>query len=462
MSTSTNPLDPFVPGPSDPFDRRKGAHLLRRAGFGAAPEAIDRAVAEGMEQTVESLFDEATEEEGFYQKTFRAINGPLTNFGDIGAEQAWWVYRMMTTRAPLREKLTLFWHGHFATGFEKVDNSRLMHQQVETIRRHAWGNVRELTLAIARDPAMVVWLDGESNTKEHPNENFARELMELFTCGIGHYTESDVREAARAFTGWHRDKTQFAFNAGDHDAGRKHFLGKLGRFDGGDIIDILMQQPATLHFLARKLLRFFAAPEPSEPAIAAAAAVLDRTRLDIKWFLRELFQSRFFYSRECYRSRIASPVEFAVGTIRTLSAVWPAPEVVELLGRMDQRLFAPPNVKGWDGEQKWINSSTWAARLDFGRAISRLDAGSGFGGNLDIERIVPSSIKDPAQVVDTLAVVLVQDDLAPEARRDLAEFLITSQEGRNLTQFHDDADVRRERTRAAIGLLLALPEYHAY
>jgi len=264
MSTSTNPLDPFVPGPSDPFDRRKAAHLLRRAGFGAAPAAIDRAVAEGMEQTVESLFDEATEEEDFYQKTFRAINGPLTNFGDIGAAQAWWVYRMMTTRAPLREKLTLFWHGHFATGFEKVDNSRLMHQQVETIRRHAWGNVRELTLAIARDPAMVVWLDGESNTKEHPNENFARELMELFTCGIGHYTESDVREAARAFTGWHRDKTQFAFNAGDHDAGRKHFLGKLGRFDGGDIIDILMQQPATLHFLARKLLRFFAAPVPSE------------------------------------------------------------------------------------------------------------------------------------------------------------------------------------------------------
>ena len=296
-------------------------------------------MAEGMEQTVESLFDEATEEEDFHQKTFKSINGPLMNFGDIEAEQAWWVYRMMTTRAPLREKLTLFWHGHFATSFEKVDNSRLMHQQVETIRRHAWGNVRELTLAIARDPAMVVWLDGESNTKEHPNENFARELMELFTCGIGHYTESDVREAARAFTGWHREKTQFAFSAGEHDAGRKHFLGKLGRFDGSDIIDILMQQPATLHFLARKLLRFFAAPEPPEPVIAAAAALLDRTRLDVKWFLRELFQSRFFYSRECYRTRIASPVEFAVGTIRTMSAVWPAPEVVEFLGRMDQRLL---------------------------------------------------------------------------------------------------------------------------
>ncbi len=389
-------LDPFVPGPSDPFDRRKAAHLLRRAGFGAAPEAIDRAVALGMEQTVESLFDEATDEEQAYQKTFAAINGPLLNFGEIEPEQAWWVYRMMTTRAPLREKLTLFWHGHFATSHEKVGNSRLMHQQIETIRRHAWGNFRELTLAIARDPAMVVWLDGESNTKEHPNENFARELMELFTCGIGHYTESDVQQAARAFTGWHRDNAEFAFKAAEHDDGRKHFLGKSGRFDGSDIIDILMQQPATLHFLARKLLRFFAAPEPPEPVIAAAAALLDRTRLDIKWFLRELFQSRYFFSPPCHRSRIASPVEFTIGTIRTLNAVWPAPEVVEFLGRMDQRLLAPPNVKGWDGEQKWINSSTWAARLDFGRTLAGLDADGGFGGNLDLERIVPSNCQGPS------------------------------------------------------------------
>jgi uncharacterized protein (DUF1800 family) len=459
---STDLLDPYVPGPSDPFDRRKAAHLLRRTGFGAAPEAIDRAVALGIEQTVESLFDEATEEEQAYQKTFAAINGTLLNFGEIELVQGWWVYRMMTTRAPLREKLTLFWHGHFATGHEKVDNSRLMHQQIETIRRHAWGNFRELTLAIARDPAMVVWLDGESNTKAHPNENFGRELMELFTCGIGHYTESDVQQAARAFTGWHRDNAKFAFNAAQHDDGRKQFLGKSGRFDGCDIIDILMQQRATLHFLARKLLRFFAAPEPPEPVIAAAAALLDRTQLDIKWFLRELFQSRFFFSPACYRSRIASPVEFTIGTIRTLSAVWPASEVVELLDRMDQRLLAPPNVKGWDGEQKWINSSTWAARLDFGRALAQLEAEGEFGANLDLERIVPSSIKDPVLVVDTLSAVLVQDDLSAEARRDLAEFLVTGEEGRNLEKFRDNADFRGERTRLGIGVVLGLPEYHAY
>jgi uncharacterized protein (DUF1800 family) len=455
-------LAPFVPAPGDPFDRRKAAHLLRRVGFGAAPEAIERTVADGMETTVENLFDEATDEEDAYQKTFDAINGRLLNSGAIEALQAWWIYRMMTTRVPLREKLTLFWHGHFATGADKVDNPRLMHQQIETIRRHAWGNVRALTLAIARDPAMIVWLDGESNTKEHPNENFARELMELFTCGIGHYTETDVREAARAFTGWHRDGVEFVFRRDDHDAGRKHFLDKSGRFDGGDIIDILMQQPATLQFLARKLLRFFAAPEPPEPVVAAAAELLDRTRLDIKWFLRELFQSRYFYSPERYRTRIASPAEFAIGAIRTLDVRWQAPEVAEFLGRMDQRLLAPPNVKGWDGEQKWINSSTWAARVDFARTVAQLDAGGGFGADLDIARFIPANLKDPIAVIDTLVELLLQGDLSPEARRDLAEFLVTGEPGRNLEAFRDDDDFRREKTRAALGLILGLPEYHAY
>jgi hypothetical protein len=458
---SSDLLAPYEPGPADPFDRRKAAHLLRRSGFGAAPEAIDRALAEGLEATVESLFDEASDEEEAYQRTFDAINGRLLNLGEIEPAQAWWVYRMLTTRVPLREKLTLFWHGHFATGADKVDNPRLMHQQIETIRRHAWGNVRALTLAIARDPAMLVWLDGESSTREHPNENFARELMELFTCGIGHYTETDVQEAARAFTGWHREGADFVFHGDDHDPDRKRFLGKSGRFDGTDVIDILMQQPATLRFLARKLLRFFAAPEPPDPVAAEAAAVLDRTRLDVKWFLRELFQSRYFYSPDCYRTRISSPAEFVLGTIRTLDVRWPAPALVEFLDRMDQRLLAPPNVKGWDGEQKWINSSTWAARVDFGRSIAFLSAGDGFGPDLDIPRLVPANLKDPSRVIDTLATLLLQGELSPEARSDLAEFLVSTDEGRSLERFRDDDDFRTEKTRGALGLILSLPEYHA-
>ena len=454
-------LAPWVPAASCPFDRKKAAHLLRRAGFGVPPGAIDRAVAVGMEAAVEDLFDDASDEEDAYRKTFDAVNGRLISGGEIEPVRAWWAYRMATTRVPLREKLTLFWHGHFATGSEKVDNPELMHRQIETIRRHAWGNFRDLALAMARDPAMIVWLDGESSTREHPNENFARELMELFTCGIGHYDEEDVRAAARAFTGWHREATAFAFRADDHDPGRKTFLGKSGRFDGGDIIDILMQQPATVRFLARKLLRFFAVPEPSEAVVAEAAALLDRTRLDVKWFLRELFQSRYFYSSACYRARIASPAEYAIGAIRTLDVRWGAPEVVEALGRMDQTLLMPPNVKGWDGEQKWINSSTWAARLDFARTLSLLDSDNGFGAHLDIERFVPAELKDPSRIVDALAEVLLQGELPDEARNVLAGFLVTTDEGRNPDRLRDDDDFRLEKKRALLALMLSLPEYHA-
>ena len=241
MPVSPPLLQPFEASASNPFDRRKAAHLLRRAGFGAAPVEISKAVELGVEGAVESMFETAATaaQEAEFQATFDAVSGKLVDFGETDGLQAWWVYRMVHSRSPLVEKLTLFWHGHFATSNEKVEDSGLMHNQVETLRKHAFGNVRALTLAIAKDPAMIVWLDGESNTKAHPNENFARELMELFTCGIGHYTEKDVQEAARAFTGWHREGASFAFRPDEHDGGRhRSFLGKSGRLDGTKTLSI--------------------------------------------------------------------------------------------------------------------------------------------------------------------------------------------------------------------------------
>ena len=493
MSPSTL-RTPWVPTESDPFDRRKAAHLLRRAGFGASAAEVDKAVAQGLEATVEGLFDEAADEEQDFQKLFSAVSRSLVNFAEIDGLRAWWAYRMRQTRVPLREKLTLFWHGHFATNEEKVGNSLLMHRQVETIRRHAWGNVRDLTLAMAKDPAMLVWLDGESSTREHPNENFARELMELFTCGIGHYTEKDVREAARAFTGWHRDETAFSFNAEAHDPDRKHFLGKSGRFDGADVIDILMQQPATPRFLARKLLRFFATPEPSEPVVAEAADLFARARLDVKWLLRDLFLSRYFYSGACYRQRLASPAEFVIGTLRALDVHAPANTAVNHLNAMGQSLYAPPNVKGWDGEQKWINSSTWAARVAFAKEISELAGGNELDANLDLAQVVPADLNDPAAVIDRLAAVLLPGELPDDAKSDLVKLLVSA-EPRNAEEtaqaigqgqlglgqllkmafqgkkddprpdedsFRDDQGARNERSRRALGVLLSLPEYHAY
>jgi uncharacterized protein (DUF1800 family) len=458
-----NAFDPFVADSTHPFDSRRAAHLLRRSGFGASPEEIRRAVEKGLEETVEGLFQVPAAEDTAYQSAFELINGRLMDFADIEAVRAWWVFRMMTTKAPLREKLALFWHGHFATSAGKVEDARLMHGQVETFRRLAWGNFRELALAIARDPAMLVWLDGESSTKEHPNENFGRELLELFTCGIGQYSEADVQAAARAFTGWQRSGAAFAFNAEAHDGGVKRFLGKSGRFDGGDIIDILMQQPATPRLLARKLLRFFASPEPPEDVVDQAALVLDRTQLDIKWFLRELFLSRYFHSDTCYRVRIASPAELVVGAVRTLDVRWTAAEAAGDMAAMGQDVLAPPSVKGWDGEQAWINTNTWAARRGFAQTLAQLAAdGDSFGPRLDISRIVPAELTEPDAVVGRIADVLVQGDLPASVLRDLALLLVRTEDGRDPAAFRADAALRETRAREAIAVVLSLPEAQTY
>jgi uncharacterized protein (DUF1800 family) len=454
-------LAPWSPSDRDPFDVRKAAHLLRRTGFGASPDDLEKAVKEGLEVTVEGLFDEAEDESKQFDQTFQAIAGSLIDFSDVDQLRGWWAYRMVKTRVPLREKLTLFWHGHFASSVEKVEDVHLMQRQLDTIRRLAWGNFHDLVLAIAKDPAMIVYLDGESNTKAHPNENFGRELMELFTCGIGHYTEADVQAAAKAFTGWHREGAEFAFKSDEHDDSRKKFLGKSGRFDGGDIVEILMQSPGTPRRIAAKLLRFFAEPEPAPEVIDEAAALLERTRLDIKWFLRDLFQSRYFFSTTCYRSKISSPAEFVVGAVRTLGIRWASTELIEPMNQMGQALFAPPNVKGWDGESKWVNSSTWAARTTLAKRISELNDDGLYAANLDLKTIVPPSLNEPSEVVDRLAEVLLQGDLTASSRQELVDFLLKVEEGQPTDSFRENEEFRAEKTRSLVGLMLGLPEYHA-
>ncbi|HVC97327.1 MAG TPA: DUF1800 domain-containing protein [Pirellulales bacterium] len=452
----------FAPLDLERFDLRQAAHLLRRAGFAPTRAELGAAVEQGLEATVDGLFAENSEEQAAFQQTFDAVAGSLVNFADASQVQAWWVHRMLRSAVPLREKLTLFWHGHFATSVHKVEDAVLMHQQIETLRAHAWGNFRDLVLAVARDPAMLVWLDGESSTAQHPNENFARELMELFTCGIGNYSERDVREAARAFTGWHRAGNQFVFVAEEHDGERKRFLGRSGRFDGGDVVDLLMQHPATPRFIAAKLLKFFATAEPSTDAIAAAAQLLDRTRLDVKWFLRELFLSRYFHSEVCRRRRLASPLEFVVGSVRALGARMPSLELVEHMAAMGQELLAPPNVKGWDGEQTWINSSTWPARLSFAQNVASIFSENPYGPHLPLEAIVSPELNGPLEVVDQLAEALMQGELAEGVRSELAEFMVTTDEGRNVEAFRDDEGFRAEKTREALAMILSLPEYHAW
>ncbi|HEV3122436.1 MAG TPA: DUF1800 family protein, partial [Isosphaeraceae bacterium] len=205
------------------------------------------------------------------------------------------------------------------------------------------------------------------------------------------------------------------------------------------------------------------APEPAPEVVAEAAGVLEQTRLNIKWFLRKLFISRYFYSETCVRKRISSPVEFAIGSIRTLHARWPAPDFQERLQAMGQALLAPPNVKGWEGERSWINASAWAARLEFAHDLAELaDDESSFGPDLDLHQLVPTDVKEPAKVVDALAARLMPGDFPTEARGPLAEFLVKTDEGPKPNQFHDDEGFRASRIRGALALVLSLPEYHAY
>jgi uncharacterized protein (DUF1800 family) len=455
-------LAPHLPGKDGPWDARAAAHLLRRAGFGAAPDEVERAVKQGLDAAVEKLFDGDRGQEAEFQQTFKRISGTFVDFGDAAQLQAWWCYRMRQTRTPLCEKLTLFWHGHFATSFNKVEDLHLMHRQCETLRRLACGDFRDLVLAVSRDPAMLVYLDGESNTKEHPNENYARELMELFTIGIGNYTEKDVQEAARAFTGWHRDGAKFVFNPDAHDDGSKQFLGKRGTLDGTDVIDVLLEQPALPRFLARKLLVFFACPEPPEAVLAEAADLLGRSRLNLRTFLTGLFTSKFFYAKACRRTRIASPAELVIGTARSLGLRLAAPELRDNLNAMGQELYAPPNVKGWDGEKKWINATTWAARQAFAQRVADLASDGEFGPNLDVGKLVPEEMNDPEKVADLLVERLLEGDLPKEKRAEVARFLITGPEGEKPEQFRDDAGFRVQQVRAALGVIVSLPEYHTY
>jgi len=451
---------PWTPGPGESFDSVLAAHLLRRAGFGASPEEVQQAVDQGLEATVEGYFADTSEEDADYARVFDSLAGSIVDLEDPGAVQAWWIHRMVHTRHPLREKLTLFWHGHFATNYNKVGVMPLMQRQLETLRAHAWGDFPDLVLAMARDPAMLIWLDGQTNTKEHPNENFARELMELFTCGIGNYAECDILEAARAFSGWHREGAEFVFHAEEHDFDRKTILGRSGRFDGGDVVDILMQVPATPRFMAGKLLRFFAG-EPAPDVLDEAARLLDSTQLNIKWFLRELFLSRHFHSEACLRKRIASPAEYVIGTVRTLGIRVPAAELRDRMTAMGQELFAPPNVKGWDGEQKWINSATWPARVAFAQDVSQLDGESPFGRRLPLEATVPLDLTEPEDVVARLDAILMQGGLDEGVRAALRELLVTTDDGAVADTYRGDEGVRYQRNREALATILSLPEYHA-
>ena len=283
----------------------------------------------------------------------------------------WWAERMLTTHRPLEEKMALFWHGHFATSEDKVRDYRKMLRQLELFQRHATGNFRDLLIGVARDPAMLAFLDAGVNVKGAPNENFAREIMELFTMGVGHYSEADIREAARAFTGWNFEDLAFVVNRDQHDDGDKTVLGRTGRFDGVAVIDVILAQPVTAEFVAGKIYRFFVRAEPSPTLRARLGTVLRDHRYAIAPLLRTIFLSRDFYSPPSYATRIKSPVELAVSTYRKLglSEIPGVPDFNETTSALGQQLFRPPTVAGWAQGRSWITPGLLIERGNFARSV---------------------------------------------------------------------------------------------
>jgi uncharacterized protein (DUF1800 family) len=330
--------------------------------------------------------------------------------------QGIWLYRMVLTPHPLRERMTLFWHDHFATSLNKVGNAALMQRQNDLLRSQAIGDFKAMLAAIGKDPAMLIWLDSTSNKKAKPNENYAREVMELFALGRGRYSEKDIQEAARAFTGWFVIRDCWSEIPSQHDDGPKTVLGKTGRFRGEDIPAILLEQEACAEFLCEKLFRLFVSEvDPAPPTLVKALAKRFReSGYAIRVPVETILRSNLFHDASVRRRRVKSPVEYAVGTVRALEATKPtvsAPALAEACSRMGQGLYTPPSVAGWDGGPSWINTTAMLHRTNFILALLGKDDES-LGGRIDPAALAERHGVAPLEFYRDL---LVQDALAPAA-----------------------------------------------
>ena len=338
----------------------------------------------------------------------------------------WWVQRMVATPNPLEEKMTLFWHGHFTSQARKVRDGRLLVWQNQLLRRGALGNFEQLTADVSRDAAMLVYLDGARSNAEAPNENYARELMELFTIGIGNFTEVDVKEAARALTGWkvRHDSGEVLFAPRLHDGGTKTFLGRSGNLGLEEVVRTVVSHPATGPRLADKLLRFFLRPDPPTEMVTRLGRLYYDSGYNLKAMMGELLKSAEFSSEGAYRAIIKSPSELVVGGLKSLGIDDVGRQAAHVLGGLGQALFDPPSVKGWDGDRAWIGASTLLNRFNVASLVAA--GGRGLPGDgLDRGGLLVSAADDPASAVQRVLDLLVDGEVAGRGRTALTEYATT-------------------------------------
>ena len=355
---------PYEPSLESPWNLSAAAHLFRRAGFGANRQELEDALKLSPSEVVADLV--RAEETSDFQTEIQSLLRAALATGNVRQLAAQWAYRMLHTPAPLLEKMTLFWHGHFATSAVKVNDVRLMQAQNTLLRRHALGNFKELAIEISRDPAMLLYLDSATNRKSHPNENYAREIMELFCLGEGNYTEQDIRELARCFTGWEIKRNRFRFNRYQHDSGEKTVLGIPGVESGEEAIRVVTDDPNAPRFIVRKLVRFFVLdePEPGDELLAPLAAQLRENAMDVGPTVQRILGSNLFFSPLVRGRKVRSPVELGIGFLRVFDGSTDFFQLADALDQLGQGLFTPPSVKGWDGGRTWINSSTLLGRAN--------------------------------------------------------------------------------------------------
>jgi uncharacterized protein (DUF1800 family) len=360
---------PYNPDPERPWDLPLAGHLYRRAAFGASWKQLQQALADGPQRTVDKLLQPEADAAVLDQQ-YDAYEASAA--GSIPSLRAWWLRRMLLTPHPLAEKMTLFWHDHFATSNVRVGNPRLMMQHVQLLRKHALGQYGPLLAAVSQDPAMLVGVGADASRKAVPNENFVRQLMDRFTLGPGHYGEEDVQEAARAFTGWFVLRDRLRFVDHEHDTGVKRILGQEGQFGREDVVRIVLKPAMVAQLLARKLYRWFVS-ETDEPTDELLAPLVDAfgEDYDVGRVVEKILRSNLFFSDAAYRRRIKSPVEFALGIIQGMEGVVGTAKLGSDLADLGQDLYQPPTVEGWEGGRYWLNAATVVGRSNLALALVR-------------------------------------------------------------------------------------------
>lgn len=467
-----NLLQPYVPTPEDPWNHAKASHLARRAGFGAPPGELADMVAQGVEGAVDKLIAGPADASAFDQALERAGATQARDAKNVDAVRREWFFRMVHGPDPLREKLVLFWHDHFATQESKVIRSPLIQNQLETLRRHAAGRFPALLSAIAKDPAMLVLLDNRLSDAANPNENWARELLELYTVGVDRYTQRDVVELARIFTGWTTPEPhtpEFLFRPDMHDPGDKVLFGEKlagrsgvdGMAEGVEALARIVARADCPRFLASKLCRWFVAHEPDPRGVEEVAELLESNGLNVGETLGHLFRSRWFYAPEQRFALYKNPVELAAGTLRLLEVQNAHLAGLERLTRsMGMQLYEAPSVAGWDHGEGWVDSGAVVQRFHFALEISELPHSTRDVVGRPVTNLDQlAGGDDPAahELVERLSRRLLQRSLDERRRAALVAYLeeadARAETGESI------ARRRRRRTRALVHLLLTTPEY---